>query len=231
MASLVFPEDDPLVAEIVALASKACLEARCTVTNFTDGVDFWTGIVVTFRPVPGCPKEGDERPFSPALRKLLLAIGKIEGTDIDVATTPAADALPSGGNLGRRTIHIDGRRKDDKAFGPGSFIWQLIHELAHFFFGPFPGSDEEDRAEFDDVAEQDIHLTNIVRRQLGLECYRYPDHGLEVFICPGPPGKLKAVEVDADGTVKQEAAIDVGVDPNPIVPFTGGQRLAGPGTF
>src|SRR5690606_37801978 len=131
------------------------------------------------------------RPYSPALRKLLLRIGEIKGADIDLSSTPADEGIPSGGNLGMRNIHVDGRRHRDEAFGPGSVVWQLVHELAHFHFAPFPGTEPEDDTE-DGPAEEEIHLTNTVRRELGLDCYRYPDHGLEVFICPGPPGKLKA---------------------------------------
>ena len=215
--------------EIQSLAERACIRLRMEEKQYTDGEQTWTSVCISFKKIPDCPQEGDERGFSRSLQNLLLGISQIDREFIDLHTTPADESTPSGGNLGTLEIHSDGRRQADGAFPPGSFPWVIVHELAHFYYAPFPGKapDEEDK----EAAEKEIRLTNRIQKELGQDCWRYPDHGIEVFICPVPPNKLKAVKVTEDGTVEKEAPIDVGADPNPIVPFTGGQRLAGPDTF
>jgi len=232
MANLKLPEGDPLLDVIKELAKRACLLVEFRVVTFTDGEDTWREVIVTFTKNKNCPKEGREEPFSETLQELLLDIGRIGRRYIDVTSTPEDEETGSGGNLGLCTIHIDKRRNLDDAFGPGSFLWQLIHELAHYFHAPFPRSNEEnDENDENETEEQEITTTNDIRRELGEDCYRYPDHGVEVFICPDPPDGLKAVEIGKDGKVKREAPIILWVDPNPAVPFTGGGHLAGPGTY
>ena len=231
MAKLVVPEGDPILLEIKKIAKKAGIEAVGVVTIFTDGEEEWKSVVIRFRRIPNCPRKGDRRPFSETLQELLLDIENINRDDIMVRSTPKEQGIPSGGNLQGRQIHIDRRRQSKEAFGPGSFCWQLIHELAHFFHAPFPRKKKKKKHKKKDVSGSEISTTNKIRKELGEDCYRYPDHGIEVFICPQDRRGLKAVEVDTDGKVKREAPIDVGTDPNPIVPFTGGQRLAGPGTY
>ena len=223
-----------------SLSAKACLKmnTKIIIFLFDEKVSCY---VVSFEKIPNCPKENRELPFSKKLQDILLGISRATRIKyLHISSTPENQKIASGSSLQSNEIHIDRRRKNNQVYPPSNFIWVLIHEIIHFYepwkrlkWIPDEKNHDKDNKEKND-GEQKIQsiigLTNDVRNELGEKCYRHPDHGLEVFVCENPDGSWKAVELDATGKIKREAPLDSG-DPNPIIPFTGGQRAAGPGTI